>query len=484
MKTAPANPRFPRLSLVFKLLGAFLLVIGISALVMALLTARATQEAFRLYTTQNSQAWARRLAPVYADYYAQANTWEGVEAFVGADESLLAGMPGMGGGMRRGQGQGMGGSGSNGWMGEMGQRLILADAAGLVLLDTGEELAGELLSRQETLGGAPVRVDGNLVGYLVVTPAGAANDPSGVFLASVNRSILVAVAVAGGISFGLALIISLQITAPIRRMQKAAGAIARGDLTQRVPNPVSNDELGDLSLSFNRMAGSLAGAEEQRRRLLADVAHELRTPLAAIRATSEGILDGVLPLDAAQVEDIQAETLLLGRLIDDLRLISLAEAGELRLERHPTDLAPLLERAAERLRPQCQAKGIELVVDLAANLPWVDIDPDRIGQVIHNLVSNALRYTPPGGRICLTARLASGGGVEVSVADTGAGIPAGDLPHIFDRFYRADKSRARGSGGSGLGLAIVRQLVEAHGGRVAAESPAEGGKGSRISFWL
>ena len=483
-------------SLILKLIGAFALVILIGALVIYFLTTQATQNAFRLYTTQNSQLWAEQLAPDFANFYAQTNSWQGVEAFMQANLSTsdMAGMMnGMGAGRGaagRGQGRGNGGAGF-GWMGGMGQRLILADAQGRVVADTGNELTGSQLSTDEIASGAPVTAQDQRVGTLIATPANliSPSNPASTFLTSVNRSIFISVIVAGVISLILVLLFSIQMTAPIRQMQKAARAIAEGRLDQRV-SIQSRDELGALGESFNHMAGSLAQAEAQRQKLIADVAHELRTPLAVIQANTEGIQDGVLPLDIEQINAIHAETLLLGRLINDLRLISIAESGELRLERQPADLGGLLEEAVERFQPQCAQKGVELTLSFDPQLPQAAVDVDRFNQVLNNLISNALRYTPEGGKISLQARQRQGSrsAVEVSVTDTGPGIAADDLPWVFDRFYRADKSRARTSGGTGLGLAIAKQLVEAHGGRIWAESPASLDaslpKGTRMTFIL
>ena len=478
-----------RSSLLLKLMGAFLLVIVIGALVIYVLTTQATQNAFRLYTTQSSQIWAAQLAPEYAAFYASANSWQGVDEFIERDQTSTT-MPGMmgrgnGNGQNRGRGMGM----NSGWMGGMGQRLILADAQGVAIVDTNHELTGSALSAEELASGSPILVNEQQVGTLIVAPANvqAVADPASTFIASVNRSILISVLIAGGISLVLVLLFSLQITAPVRQMQKAAGAIASGDLSQRVAVH-SNDELGDLAQTFNHMAGSLAAAEAQRRHLLADIAHELRTPLAVIQANAEAMQDGVLPLDVAQVNAIHTETLLLGRLINDLRLISLAEAGELVLERRETNIAELLQLAADRFQPQCQQKGVCLEAQVPAHLPQVSVDGDRITQVVNNLIGNALRYTPSGGSITIGAA-STPKAVIVSVTDTGSGIAADDLPWVFDRFYRADKSRARASGGSGLGLAIVKQLVEAHGGVTEAISPVlddpnTGSYGTQIRFTL
>lgn len=495
-----------RSSLLVKLMGAFLLVIVIGALVIYALTTQATQNAFRLYTTQNGQLWAQRLAPSFADFYARANSWEAVDAFIQASFSddampgMMGGMGNMGGnrGQGRGQGQGQqngvgsgGWQGSGGWMGGMGQRLILADAQGRVIGDTENTFVGSQLSAEELAIGAPIIVQGALAGTLIIAPAEVQTvaNPANTFISSVNRSILISVLVAGAISLLLVSLFFVQITAPIRQMQKAAGAISKGDLSQRVAVR-SKDELGSLAETFNQMASDLESLQTQRRKLFADIAHELRTPVAVIQANTEGMQDGVLPMDTEQINTIHTETIMLSRLINDLRLISLAEAGELRLERQPANIARLLDLAIERFQPQCQQKGVTLTGDIAADLPELEVDADRVSQIMNNLIGNALRYTPTGGEIAIQAARAPGQkkGAVISVSDTGSGIAPEDMPWVFDRFYRADPSRARASGGTGLGLAIVRKLVEAHGGSVSAASPIFQGTpaapGARITFTL
>jgi signal transduction histidine kinase len=489
-----------RNSLIFKLLGAFLLVIAIGALVISILTTQATQSAFSLYTTRSGQAWAQRLAPQLADYYTQNSGWTGVDAYLQsglaaattpAMMSTPGGREGMGGGM--GQGRGVGaGMGGGGMAAAMGQRLILTDGQGKVISDTQNELVGKQLPATTLEEGASITVNNSLVGTLVVSPSeiSEAGAPATEFLASVNRAIISSAVIAAIIALILGAVLFISITAPLRQLKKAAAAIAGGDLSQRV-KIVSHDELGELGATFNHMAASLASAETQRQHLAADIAHELRTPLAAMQATLEGMQDGVLPLDEEQVAALHAESALLNRLIGDLRLLSLAEAGQLHLEAQETDAGELIQRVVDRIKPQADQKKIRLETDIQGNLPAVLIDADRITQVLNNLIGNAMQYTPPEGAVTIQVSRATGSrpGVQVSVTDSGPGIAADALPFIFDRFYRADKSRARTSGGSGLGLAIVKQLVAAHGGEVWADSPifqdAQGsGYGTRITFTL
>ncbi len=470
-----------RSSLIYKLMGAFLLVIAIGAVVISLLTSQATQSAFNLYTTRSGQAWAQSLAPVLADYYAQKNDWQGVDSLL--QSGLTTG--GMGAGhIMGGQGRGYG---ANGAAMLMGQRLVLADSQGVVVSDTGGELVGKSLLPADIAAGEPVLLGGQQVGTLIVTPDSQLGQgtPASDFLDSVNRSILTAVVIAGVIALILGAGLFFQITAPMRQLQKAASSIAAGDLSQRV-TVRSKDEIGQLGETFNSMAESLAKAETQRRHLVADVAHELRTPLAVIQANAEGMLDGVLPFNSEQVNAIYQETQLLNRLVGDLRLLSLAEAGELPLERQPTAPGALVEQVVERMKPQAAQRSIQLEGKIQEGLPERSLDSDRITQVLTNLVGNALRYTPQEGTIVVEAAARQDGRLQITVTDSGPGIQAGDLPYVFDRFYRADKSRARASGGSGLGLAIVKQLVEAHGGQVTVTSPAypQNGNGTRFTIVL
>jgi len=277
-----------------------------------------------------------------------------------------------------------------------------------------------------------------------------------------------------------------RVTSPLSDTMKAADALADGDLTARVPARGSR-EFRQLADSFNRMAGALETADRQRRELLADVAHELRTPLTVVQGNLEGLRDGVYQPTPEHLDLILDETLKLGRLVDDLRLLTLAEAGQLSLDLQALDVSQLLVDLRDAFACQADEAGIDLMVDAAQSLPRLPADPQRLGQVLGNLVGNALRHTPRGGRVTLGATLApAGDAVRLWVADTGEGIAADDLPHIFDRFWRGDPARSHEAGvlsaHSGLGLAIARSLVEAHGGRIWADS--QPGQGTTVSCLL
>jgi two-component system OmpR family sensor kinase len=308
----------------------------------------------------------------------------------------------------------------------------------------------------------------------------------------------------------VALLVTRQVTRPLRQLQFAARRMAAGDLSARA-DVRRHDELGELGDAFNHMAASLEQQEAARRALVADVAHDLRTPVTVIQGTVDAMLDGVYPASGTHLQSIRQETERLAKLVRDLRDVSLADSHQLRLDRQATLPAELIAAAAGRARSLAAGHGVELEVVEAPELPPVLADASRIGQVLDNLVENALRHTPAGGTLTLAARSgepeaqathplrkARAGdsapaileqaahtaprAVAFSVSDTGTGIAPDDLPHVFDRFYRADKSRARDGAGSGLGLAIVRGLVEAHGGRVWAESTP--GAGARFPFTL
>jgi signal transduction histidine kinase len=254
----------------------------------------------------------------------------------------------------------------------------------------------------------------------------------------------------------------------------------KGDLTRRV-RVQSRDEIGELAHAFNAMADGLTRLEQGRRRMVTDVAHELRTPLTNLRGYLEALQDGVAQPTPEVIQSLQEEALLLSRLVDGLQELALAEAGQLRLVRQPVAVDALIQQAVYALQPVAADKGLVVTCAAPPDLPRTIADPERVGQVLRNLLHNAMTHTPPGGRITVDAQVRDKA-ILVRVQDTGSGIAPGDLPQIFDRFFRADRSRARATGGAGLGLAIVRQLVELHGGQVWAESTL--GAGSTFSFTL
>lgn len=448
-----------------KLSLAFLAIALAAIGVVAALTAQATGRQFRQYVVTSGLAGQSAWATALVEYYAAQGSWAGVEG-------LLAQLGPGGQGAGRGRGS-TGGGGPN---------LAVADPGGRVLASKTGELVGELLPADVLAEGIPLALGGQPIGMLLnVRPADVALDVHAeAFLAQVQRSLVLAALLAAALSLALGVAVSRLLTAPLARLTRAAQAIAGGDLAQRVPAR-SRDEVGALGHAFNDMAASLAESEQLRRNLMADVSHELRTPLTVIQGDLQAILDGVYPLEMAQMASLYDETRLLTRLVEDLHELALAEAGQLRLERLPVDVADLARAAVAQFARVAEAEGVQLTLAAEDGLPQVAGDADRLAQVLTNLLGNAVRHTPPGGEIAVRVERA-GPQVRIQVADSGTGIAAEDLPHVFDRFYRGDKSRSRRNGGAGLGLAIARQLVAAHGGQIEVSSAV--GQGTTFTVWL
>lgn len=276
--------------------------------------------------------------------------------------------------------------------------------------------------------------------------------------------------------------LSRRIVAPIRTLTDASQHIAEGQYAERV-QVNGSDEIAQLAARFNQMATQLEQVESMRRQLIGDVTHELRTPLTSIKGYMEGLVDGVLPSTPETFDQIHREADRLSRLVDDLQELSRVEAKAYSLDIHPMTVSNLVQTTVKRLAPQARDKHIILHPNLPADLPPVQADEDRITQVLVNLVANAIQYTPVGGNVSITAARQADE-IQISVKDTGVGIPPEHLANLFTRFYRVDKSRSRNAGGgSGIGLTIAKHLVEAHGGRIWAESKGEG-QGSTFTFSL
>ena len=310
-------------------------------------------------------------------------------------------------------------------------------------------------------------------------------DMFGGFRSGVNEALVVAALSASFAAIVVSIFISRRVVAPIQAITKASLRIADGHYDQRVGlaggDPEYADELAQLAQAFNQMAERLEHTEQMRSQLLGDVSHELRTPLTAIKGSMEALVDGVLPADPATFVQIEQEADRLQRLVNDLQELSKVEAGAYELDRNPISVETLVHTAIKRMEHQSQGKNISLTYSLAPNLPVLQGDPDRLLQVLLNLLSNAYQYTPVGGEVRVQVTL-QGNDVVISVRDNGIGIPAEYIPHLFTRFYRVDKSRSRqAGGGSGIGLTIAKHHVEAHGGRIWAESEGVG-KGSTFAF--
>ncbi len=446
-----------------QLVLAFVLVTVVTVSTVALLANLGATTQFRYYLDRRSELEQSEWYGWLVAYYQRMGSWNGVRELLRPAGELRP----------------------RGWL----MPFVLADTQGVIILDVRSTTWGQTLSPQERARAVPVVVDGQTVGWLVAL--GPEHRPDQkmfqaieqAFMDRVNQYLLLAGFLAGGLGIVLGLAFSRQLTAPLARLTAAAHRIAQGDLAQRVPE-TGSAEIAELGQAFNRMAANLAEAERLRRNMVADVAHELRTPLSVLQGNLRAILDDVYPLEQAEIASLYDETRILSRLVDDLHELALAEAGQLPLHMQPLQLADVIQTTVANLAVVAESGAVSLDMDLADDLPLVQGDPERLAQVLRNLLANALRHTPPGGQVKISASVSPTGPglVQVTVTDTGEGIAPEDLPHVFDRFWRADRSRSRDYGGAGLGLTIARQLVEAHGGHIEAAS--EPGQGSRFTFTL
>ncbi len=445
-----------RNSLFLRLMGAFAIVILAGILVVTIIANQATTREFQSYTMPGESARLAGYAEGLAQYYQARGGWNGVStALQSISGSMMGGHMGMG-------------------------TLWLADENGVVVASADNSRVGEKFSPGERDAAQPVVVNGKTVGLLlsIMPMMSAVTDAAGqAFLDRVNSSLVLAALAAGVIALALGFILFRQITAPLNALAVASDQIAAGDLAARAPVH-GNDEIARVSRSFNAMADNLAQSETARRNMLADIAHELRNPIGVISSHLEAMMDGIFPADMENLASLHDETLLLSRLVGDLRELALADAGQLTLTRMPTDLRALIEHVAAAFQTQAAEQSILLTTNLMA-VPVISLDAQRIEQVLRNLISNALRHTPNGGRVTVSLAYENHF-ARVIVRDTGEGIAPDALPHVFERFWRGDKSRSRAQGNTGLGLAIAKQWVTAHGGQIGVES--ELGKGA--TFWF
>jgi signal transduction histidine kinase len=349
--------------------------------------------------------------------------------------------------------------------------ILLADSSGKVIIPAGSYRQGDYLIDKEGQQKVAITVDNQVVGYIMM--AGGPPSPNPVearFLGRINLALVLAALGAVIIAVFLGLVLARTITRPVRDLTMATRALAEGHLNQKV-QVRSRDELGELTRTFNQMSTDLENSNSLRQQMTADIAHDLRTPLSVITGYLEGLKDGVIKPSPKRFAAMYDEALYLQRLVEDLRTLSLADAGELSMNYQIGQAGELIERLATSFQHQAEQNGIDLKTVVEENLPQLRMDPERMQQALSNLVSNALRYTPEGGEIVLSARRENNS-LCLEVKDTGAGISAEMLPHIFERFYRGDDSRQEG--GSGLGLAIAKSIVDLQGGRIVVTSEGRG----------
>ena len=358
---------------------------------------------------------------------------------------------------------------------------ILVNEAGRVILPNERYRIGDQVSNADLALGIPITEDNQVIGILVPVRVPFEGNPREVeFIDRINRILLYGALIGAVIALLLGIFLSRTLTRPIRELTQATHAVSAGDLSQQVPVR-SDDELGELAQAFNKMSAALSRSVNTRKQMTADIAHELRTPLSLILGHAEAVHDGVLQPTRENFEIIREEATRLEHLVNDLRILSLADAGELTINLQAIEPERLLQEVAAPYQYQTQRKSITLDLDIDSPLPAIEVDPGRMTQVLTNILDNALRHTPEGGRISLAANQVQDR-TEISIQDSGPGITAQDANRIFDRFYRTDPSRQREDGGSGLGLAIAKSIVQAHGGQIRAES--EAGRGLKITIAL
>lgn len=439
-----------------RLFAAFAVLIIITLLGVSLSIRQTTADQIRKFVNRGGELGVSQTVESLEAYYEEHQSWNGAESI------LFVSGGGSGGGAGYGRG-------------EQGRTPIhLADKDGILLYGGTASEIGTKLSNDDLAVGIELVVDRKTVGYLVF-PGQTASSGSleTALLEYVDEALVTAAFVSGVAALVLALLLAGVFVKPIGQLTKAASTLAQGDLDERVAVK-GTQEIKTLARTFNQMADALQEAERNRKAMTADIAHELRTPLAVQKVNLEALQDGVYPLSLESLQPIIDQNEMLTHLVQDLRTLSLAEAGELPLEKNDFDVNALLEKLVTQFQQQADRRQITLHFSRSDNDITAYADHTRVTQIITNLLQNALRYTPEDSQVYLSVQ-GDQGKVEINVRDTGTGIPEESLPYLFDRFYKADKSRSRGETGSGLGLAIARKLAELNGGELFASNNEAGG---------
>jgi two-component system OmpR family sensor kinase/two-component system sensor histidine kinase BaeS len=460
------------MNLTTRVLLAFALVIGVALLTASLLIGRSANTAYRGYLSGYQRQRMATYAATAGQIYVENGSWQAVQAWL--DQAAVGqAHPGFRGGRseRNGQQQMQGGPGSV-------DRYVVVDATSGTPLAAPDvsPVAADRMALGVPVTGAPQAV------IVPLGTTGGLGPPEQALLDQINRAILLSALAAGILALLLGGLLVASILRPLRKLETGVAQVAQGDFRARV-EVRGGDEIGRLAQNFNSMAASLQQQEELRQRLVADIAHELRTPLSILQGNLQAILDGVYPLELEEIRTVYEETRLLSRLVNDLHELAQAEAGRLSLARQPVAAADVVDHMADSFRVLADSREITLESVTPDRNLRVDADPDRLQQMLHNLLGNAMRHTPADGSIQVGAAAADRDRVRFWVQDSGPGIPADVLPHVFDRFYRADSSRERSAdfaGNAGLGLAIVKALAQAHGGEVGVASTV----GQGALFWI
>ncbi len=436
----------------FRLILGFTLALGLALAAVGVYTGYSANREVDQFSERLEEARAARVEEMISLAYSQNRNWSGIQSLVERAGNLYD------------------------------RRIVVRDPQGRLIADSQADFGRLPVAWRGPDRFRPIRTGNQEIGFLSLAPGQVETEVAEPAISRVVSSVNWALVWAGlGAWLGgvlLVTVLSGRILSPVRALTGAAARLGMGNLEERV-EVSSSDEVGQLGRTFNNMADRLQRAEQQRVRLMSDVAHELRTPLTNVRGYLEAMRDGVLTPTPAAIDVAHQQALHLGRLVEDLGLIAQADAGSLSLDFQEASMAELATMSVAAFRPAAERKGIALTLEAPSELPIARMDRTRIAQALGNLLDNAVRHTPEGGEVSVSVEETEGS-VRVSVADTGEGVPEEELAQIFDRFYRVDPSRSRATGGTGLGLTIARQMVEAHGGAIRAERRPEGG--SRFVF--
>ncbi len=463
-------------SYTLKLILTFLAVSLVGVALVAVVIALNTTTSFDQFLLNSGKS--EYLAAVTA-YYQEHGSWDGV-----ANELVQEGLEPPAPDNANPPGNGVPPSAQTGRNNPSFPLLFaLADQNGTVVVRGGPYHGGNIVSADVLKQGTAVVVNGQTVGYVMATgnQPGRGDPNVNRYLSQTFQALAIAALAAAVLALLLGVFLARTVTRPVRDLTAAAHAMASGQLKQQVPVR-SKDELGELTATFNKMSADLERSNQLRKQMTADIAHDLRTPLTVITGYLESLRDGVLKSTPERYEVLFNEARHLQRLVEDLRTLSLADAGELAIIRQDTLPGELLERLAGAFQHQAAQQEINLEVQVEPDLPEINVDVERMEQVLGNLVTNALRYTPRGGKVTFTASRQDGE-VILKVADNGSGMAPEVLEHVFERFYRGDEARSQQTDETGLGLAIAKSIVELHGGRITAESGGVG-KGTTLSVFL
>lgn len=458
----------------FRLTLSFLAVAALGALLSFFLVQRSSEALFRSFVFSGDSAKAKVYAGLLGDYYRGEGSWSDAQRFLEDFPRLFSDMVNVR--MHGDQAAHTVYSAST-FMDLLSDRVIVADGAGVIVADTAKVLLGTVHPRTHIAHGIPVVVDGKnegtvLVGSMIDSTLTGVSER---YLAAVTRSLAFSTGIAAFLALLLGILLASRITKPLANLARATRAVMGGKSFVPVSES-GDDEIAELSKSFNEMTAEVRRLDAAKKQVIADSAHELRTPVTLIRGIVEGMIDGVYPVDVSTLKSVHEETLRLSRLIDTLRELEVIESGELRLEKGMVGLHEMTAKAMTLFAPEADQKSITLTLEKTSDVPYeVFGDQFRIDEVLSNILSNAMKYTPRGGTIRVRELNDDEKTVGFSVGDSGPGIAVEERDRVFERFYRIDKSRSTGSGGRGLGLAIACEIVKAHGGTIRVDASDMGG---------